>query len=79
MEERIFYMDNADGISHAKIKKFAENNFNYTNKKEKNAYPLTDFSKEVSKVKGVTNKTKQLEVIDMLINKLKAKKAYLNK
>lgn len=79
MEERIFYMDNADGISHAKIKKFAENNFNYTNKKEKNAYPLTDFSKEVSKVKGVTNKAKQLEVIDMLINKLKAKKAYLNK
>lgn len=79
MEENIFYMDNIEHKSHSNIKKFAENNFNYTNKKEKNAYPLTDFSKEVSKLKGANNKAKQLEVIDMLIKKLEAKKVYLEK
>jgi hypothetical protein len=79
MEEKIFYMDKDVSTSHANIKKFAENNFNYTNKKAKNAWPLTDFSKEVSKLKGASNKLKQLEVINMLINKLEAKKTYLEK
>jgi hypothetical protein len=79
MEENIFYMDNIEHKSHSKVKKFAENNFNYTSIKEKSALPLTDFSKEVSKLKGANNKAKQLEVIDMLFKKLEAKKAYLEK
>ncbi|MGL2963843.1 hypothetical protein ACSVH2_08515 [Flavobacterium sp. RSB2_4_14] len=79
MEEGMLYMDNIEHKSHSKIKKFVENNFSYTDSKSKNASPLTDFTKEVSKLKGASNKTKQLQVINLLIEKLQTKKTYLEK
>jgi hypothetical protein len=79
MEENIIQMDSIQHKSQSNIKKFAEKHFNYSTSKTNTSHPLTGFSKEISKLKGSSNKNKQLEVINLLIEKLQKKKLFLEK
>lgn len=77
IEADLIYMDDDKFKSESKIKKFAEKYFNYTDSKL-GIKPLTDFTKEYSKVKDKQRKDKQHDVINLLANYIKAKRTYLN-
>jgi hypothetical protein len=77
IEADLIYMDNDKFKSESKIKKFAEKYFNYTDSKL-GIKPLTDFTKEYSKVKDKQRKDKQHDVINLLANYIREKRAYLN-
>ena len=77
IEADLIYMDNDQQKSESKIKKFAEKYFNYTDSKL-GIKPLTDFTKEYSKVKEKKRKDKQYDVLDLLYNYIKNKRTYLN-
>ena len=77
IEADLIYMDDDKFKSESKIKKFAEKYFNYTDSKLE-IKPLTDFTKEYSKVKDKQRKDKQHDVINLLANYIKAKRTYLN-
>jgi hypothetical protein len=70
-------MDDDKYKSESKIKKFAEKYFNYTDTKL-GIKPLTDFTKEYSKVKDKQRKNKQLDVLNHLSDYIKEKRTYLN-
>ena len=78
IEAELISMDAESGRSETKIKKFAETNFNYTDSNG-HAKPLTEFTKEYSKSKGIGRKEKQLEVLDILSKYIQKKITYLNK
>ena len=59
IEADLIYMDEDEARSESRIKKFAETHFNYTDSKH-GIKPLTDFTKEYSKLKGATKKNNQL-------------------
>jgi hypothetical protein len=63
--------------SESKIKKFAETYFNYTDSKL-GIKPLTDFTKEYTKVKNKERSNKQLDVLNKLNDYIKTKRGYLN-
>lgn len=75
-ESKFISMDLNEGRSESKIKKFAETYFNYT---DSNGHikPLTDVSKEYSKLKGSSKKDKQIEVLDKLSKAIETKRAFL--
>lgn len=77
IEADLIYMDDDKFKSESKIKKFAEKYFNYTDSKL-GIKPLTDFTKEYSKVKDKQRKDKQHDVINLLANYIREKRAYLN-
>jgi hypothetical protein len=77
IEADLIYMDDDKYKSESKIKKFAEKYFNYTDSKL-GIKPLTDFTKEYSKVKDKQRKDKQYDVLDLLYNYIKNKRTYLN-
>lgn len=77
IEADLIYMDDDKFKSESKIKKFAEKYFNYTDSKL-GIKPLTDFTKEYSKVKEKQRKDKQHDVINLLANYIREKRAYLN-
>lgn len=77
IEADLIYMDDDQQKSEIKIKKFAEKYFNYTDSKL-GIKPLTDFTKEYSKVKEKKRKDKQYDVLDLLYNYIKNKRTYLN-
>jgi hypothetical protein len=77
IEADLIYMDDDKYKSDNKIKKFAEKYFNYTDSKL-GIKPLTDFTKEYSKVKDKQRKDKQYDVLDLLSNYIKNKRTYLN-
>ena len=77
IEADLIYMDDDKFKSESKIKKFAEKYFNYTDS-NLGIKPLTDFTKEYSKVKDKQRKDKQHDVINLLANYIREKRAYLN-
>ena len=77
IEANLIYMDSDKLKSESKIKKFAETHFNYTDSKL-GIKPLTDFSKEYSKLKDKQRKDKQYNVLIHLSNYIKDKRTYLN-
>ena len=78
IEAKIIYMDNDEGRNESKIKKFAETYFNYTDSKL-GIKPLTDFTKEYSKIKGIKRKEKQHDVMDVLSKYIRVQTTNLNK
>ena len=78
IEAKLIYMDDNDTKSESKIKKFAETYFNYTDSKL-GAKPLTDFTKEYSKLKNDQRRDKQLDVLNKLAIYIRNKTAKLNK
>ena len=77
IEADLIYMDDDKYKSESKIKKFAETHFNYTDSKL-GIMPLTDFTKEYYKVKDKKRSNKQIDVMNILSNFIKNKRAYLN-
>jgi hypothetical protein len=77
IEAKLIYMDENEARSESKIKKFAETYFNYTDSKLVTK-PLTDFTKEYSKLKGSSKKDNQLKVLDILSNYIDKKIDFLN-
>lgn len=78
IEADLIYMDDNVARSESKIKKFAETYFNYTDSNHQ-FKPLTDFSKEYSKLKGSSKKNNQLKVLGILSNYISEKTKFLNK
>lgn len=78
VEANIIYMDSDEGRNESKIKKFAETYFNYTDSKL-GIKPLTDFTKEYTKIKGTKRKDKQYDVLNALSKYIKEQTAKLNK
>jgi len=77
IEADLIYMDADEGRNESKIKKFAETFFNYTDS-NKDIKPLTDFTKEYSKLKGANRKNNQLKVLEILSKYISKKTKYLN-
>ena len=77
IEADLIYMDADEGRSESKIKKFAETYFNYTDSKL-GIKPLTDFTKEYSKLKGDNRKNNQSKVLEILSKYITKKTTYLN-
>jgi hypothetical protein len=77
IEADLIYMDADKYKSESKIKKFAETYFNYTDSKL-GIKPLTDFTKEYTKVKNKERSNKQLDVLNKLNDYIKTKRGYLN-
>ncbi|WP_146739540.1 hypothetical protein [Flavobacterium aciduliphilum] len=78
IEAKLIYMDENEAKSESNIKKFAETHFNYTDSNNL-CKPLTDFSKEYSKLKGSSKKNNQLKVLKILSSYISKKIDYLNK
>lgn len=77
IESKLIYMDDDEGRNESKIKKFAETFFNYTDSNNE-IKPLTDFTKEYSKLKGATRKKNQLKVLEIFSEYISKKKEFLN-
>lgn len=78
IEADLIYMDADEGRSETKIKKFAETHFNYTDSKL-GIKPLTDFTKEYTKIKGTKRKDKQYDVLNALSKYIREQTTILNK
>lgn len=78
IEAKLIYMDENEAKSESNIKKFAEAHFNYTDSNNQ-CKPLTDFSKEYSKLKGSSKKNNQLKVLEILSSFINEKTKFLNK
>lgn len=77
IEGKFIIMDTDDAKSESKIKKFVERYFNF--KEASNVIkPLTHFSKEYSKLKGISKKHVQIEVLDKLSRAIDLKQKFLN-
>jgi hypothetical protein len=70
-------MDDDKYKSESNIKKFAETHFNYTDSKL-GIKPLTDFTKEYSKLINNGRSNKQIDVLNKLSSYIKNKRATLN-
>ena len=77
IEADLIYMDADEGRNESKIKKFAETYFNYTDS-NREIKPLTDFTKEYSKLKGASKKNNQLKVLEILSRYIAKKTTFLN-
>ncbi|BDB53089.1 hypothetical protein [Flavobacterium ammonificans] len=77
IKAKLIYMDSDELKSESKIKKFVETHFNYTDTKL-GIKPLTDFSKEYSKVKDKARSNKQLDVLNLLSKYIRTETAKLN-
>lgn len=77
IEADLIYMDADEGRNESKIKKFAETYFNYTDSKSE-IKPLTNFTKEYSKLKGANRKNNQLKVLEILSKYITKKTTFLN-
>lgn len=77
IEADLIYMDADEGRNESKIKKFAETYFNYTDSNME-IKPLTDFTKEYSKLKGASKKNNQLKVLEILSKYITKKTTFLN-
>ncbi len=77
VEYKFIIMDSDEGKSESNIKKFIERYFNF--KEASNVIkPLTHFSKEYSKLKGISKKHVQIEVLDKLSKAIELKQKFLN-
>jgi hypothetical protein len=77
IEADLIYMDADKYKSERKIKKFAETYFNYTDSKL-GIKPLTDFTKEYTKLNNKGRSNKQLDVLNTLSNSIKDIRGTLN-
>jgi hypothetical protein len=77
IETDLIYMDADKYKSESMIKKFAETYFNYTDSKL-GIKPLTDFTKEYSKLINKGRSNKQLDVLNTLSNSIKNMRGSLN-
>ncbi len=77
IEADLIYMDDDKYKSEGNIKKFAETHFNYTDSKL-GIKPLTDFTKEYSKLINNGRSNKQIDVLNKLSSYIKNKRATLN-
>lgn len=77
IEADLIYMDDDKYKSEGNIKKFAEKHFNYTDSKL-GIKPLTDFTKEYSKLINNGRSNKQIDVLNKLSSYIKNKRATLN-
>lgn len=76
IEKKFIIMDSDKGKNEAKIKRFIERYFNF--KETTNIIkPLTNFSKEYSKLKGESRKNVQLDVLNKLNVAIEEKKKFL--
>lgn len=77
IEGKFIIMDTNDAKSESNIKKFVERYFNF--KEASNVIkPLTHFSKEYSKLKGISKKHVQIVVLDKLSRAIEIKQKFLN-